>query len=85
MVTIPTPRRVQEGCVTHGPEDVATTGSAVSFWAVVIKCRDRKEGAGAGGRGGAAVAVYWGQSVRWAGWMDFWRQMVTLVLQRECD
>ena len=34
-----------------GPEDVATTGSAVSFWAVVIKCRDRKEGAGAGGRG----------------------------------
>lgn len=77
-----------------GPEDVATTGSAVSFWAVVIKCRDRKEGAGAGGRGrglgrggrgGVAGAVYWGQSVLLAGWMDFWRRMVTLVLQRECD
>lgn len=38
-----------------GPEDAAPAWSAVSFWAAVIPCRDKKEGAGARGwgRGGS--------------------------------
>ena len=52
MVPIATLRRVQEGCVTHRALGCGNHLSAVSFWTVVIKCRFRKEGAGARGWGG---------------------------------
>lgn len=44
--------------------------------------RQKGEGAGARGWGRGGSEGFWGHNVRLAGWMDFWRQMVALVLQR---